>query len=233
MKDTIPALCLLTLISCGKSSSGSGQKMSPPQEQQDMVQSVGEFRALLRPYNIPVSGWIPSGVAEISIQDNEIEVKSLMDDAANTVHLQNIYLGTSCPTMSADTNSDGFIDAVETTRVLKGVILPLDGDLSSQSEGSMDQPKGAAYTYLRKANLSDTLEDLWKADENPNDHFIKLKSGLGLGIEGRVIIVHGAAVNRKFPSTVAGFSGMTVQQSMPIACGVIEKMPQRVDRTYP
>ena len=184
----IPALCLLALVSCGKKSSSSHNST---QEQHDEMQSEGVFKAILRPYNFTAAGWIPNGMADIKIFGDEIEVKSWMDDSANVVHMQNIHVGTKCPSIENDTNKDGFVDFNESMKVSGSILMALDADLNSQDTGGSIYPKGN-YAYFENASLS------------------SLRTSITQTLEGKVIIVTGTATN----------------PSMPIACGIIERMPE-------
>lgn len=219
----IPALCLLTLASCGGANNNSSNGPSNlPREEEQLVE--GSYKAILRPYNFTVAGWIPNGMADIRIQDNEIEVKSWLDDSANVVHMQNIHLGTECPSMAQDTNNDGYVDFNETTQFSKKILIPLDADLNSQALGNPLYPKGN-FTYLQRASLPQLMSDLRLKDENPNDDQAKLAANEPLNLTGRVIIITGSA-NKNLPSSVSTIDGMTSELSIPIACGKIERMPE-------
>jgi hypothetical protein len=199
----IPAACILVLASCGGSGSSDSDDGSTTQNEDprdEMQVAEGNYKAILRPYNFTVAGWIPNGMTDIKITGQKIEVQSWLDDAANVVHMQNIHIGTQCPTIANDSNRDGFVDFNESVQVSKQILLQLDADLESQSEFSI-YPKGN-FTYFQTAALSAPLN-----------------------LEGKVIIVTGAAADRGLPATVSQFNNQTRELSIPIACGVIERMP--------
>jgi hypothetical protein len=200
----IPAACLLALASCGGSGGSNSSGATGPTEdpREEMQVAEGAYKAILRPYNFTVAGWIPNGMTDIKITGDKIEVKSWLDDAANVVHMQNIHLGTQCPTIANDANKDGFVDFNESVQVSKQVLLQLDSDLESQSELSV-YPRGN-FTYFQTATLSPLIP---------------------LNLVGKVIIVTGAAADRGLPATVSQVSNQTREASIPIACGVIERMP--------
>lgn len=205
-KTIIPALCLLAITACGNSKHGdSGTRREGLQE----MQSEGTFKAILRPYNFTVAGWIPNGMADIKIVGDHVEIKSWLDDSSNVVHMQNIHFGTQCPTAANDANQDGFVDFNETVKVSGKILVPLDEDLSAHSFGGNVYPKGN-FSYFQTASLSAMVNSFSR----------------GLNLEGKVIIVTGAAANRALPTTVSAVDGQTREFSMPIACGVIEKMPE-------
>jgi hypothetical protein len=180
MNKIISGLCLLVLTSCGEKNNDDAATKDRPQE----MLLEGVFKAVLRPYNFTASGWIPNGMADIKINENQIEVKSWLDDSSNVVHMQNIHVGTQCPSMEQDINRDGFVDMNESMKVAGKILMALDDDLNSQEMGSV-YPKGN-YSYYQTASLSKMVS-----------------------VEGKVIIVTGTANN----------------QGLPIACGVIERMP--------
>ena len=179
MKKIIPGLCLLVLTSCGGKNNDDAAN-DIPQE----MRSEGIFKAILRPYNFTAAGWIPNGMADIKINENQIEIKSWMDDSSNVVHMQNIHVGTQCPSMDQDINHDGFVDMNESIKVAGKILMALDDDLNSQEIGSV-YPKGN-YSYFQTASMTNMRN-----------------------LEGKVIIVTGTASN----------------PALPIACGVIERMP--------
>jgi len=216
----IPALCLLSLASCG----GSGNSGGPGGEMRQETQlTEGSYKAILRPYNFTVAGWIPNGMTDIKIQGDEIEVKSWLDDSANVVHMQNIHLGTTCPEMIHDGNKDGFVDFNETVKVANKILIPLDADLNSQASGNTIYPKGN-FTYFQKASLSQLMSDLKEQDVDSGDYQVKLANNDHLNLAGKVIIITGAAANRALPSSVSTLNGLTPELSVPIACGIIERM---------
>ena len=179
MKKIIPGLCLLVLTSCGGKNNDDTAAMDSPQE----MLSEGIFKAILRPYNFTAAGWIPNGMADLKITGDQIEVRSWLDDSSNVVHLQNIHVGTQCPSMEQDINKDGFVDMNESMKVAGKILMALDDDLNSQVMSVY--PKGN-YSYFQTASLSKMVS-----------------------VVGKVIIVTGTAGN----------------PALPIACGVIERMP--------
>lgn len=203
MKKIISVLCLLALTSCG-----AKKESTPIEHQEELETTQGSFKAILRPYNFNLAGWIPSGMADIKIEGDQIEIKSWLDDSANVMHRQNIHLGSRCPTIDDDPNHDGFVDWNESTKVAKEIFLPLDQDLDSLSLDENNYPIGN-FNYHETASIRSLSQ--------------KLKQNLKLS--GKVIIVTGVASNRALPTTVSQENNQTRESSIPIACGVIERMP--------
>lgn len=201
----LATLSTMTLVSCG--GSGGGSKSSQNKPQQEMQSSEGNYKAILRPYNFQVSGWIPNGMTDIKIAGNTIEIRSWLDDSAAVTHMQNIHLGTVCPEARHDANKDGYVDFDESTKVSGQPLLALDSDIERSDEMSLF-PKGN-FTYFQKASLEKISQEL---ETNFN-------------IEGKVIIVMGSS-NKTLPATISSVNGQSRELSVPIACGVIQRMDQ-------
>jgi hypothetical protein len=143
---------------------------------------------------------------------------------ANIGHAMHIHAAASCPGSTADANSDGYIDVVEGVPSYGGILVPLDGDLSSQSAGLSTLPDAdpsGNLTYDLDASLSDLVTDLQAADPDPSDAVVKLAANEDLGLSGRTIVVHGISDATTLPGTVQTQGGLTAQQALPVACGEI------------
>ena len=214
MKKTIPLILLSAslLISCGKddksSTSNSGVIRTPALEEQA---AEGSYRAILRPFNNHLSGFLPSGVAEIKISGDSVQIKTLLDDDARVVHMQSIHQGTVCPGIINDTNKDGLIDVAEAEVASGKVFISLDGNLNSEEEGAGLYPFGGDFTYVENASLSKFESDA------------KARTGQGLNLSGRVVLIHGVNGATKMPDSVATKGTMTRQASVPIACGILKR----------
>lgn len=212
-KSIVPLMfvfSLTLLAACGGGGGGSGGSGSNAPTIQEQT-SEGSYRAILRPMNNSLSGFLPTGAAEMTITGDSVQMKTYLDDDAKVTHLQNIHVGTRCPNMSDDQNGDGLVDIEEAYGVVGKVLIPLDADINSAIEGEKIYPLGGGYTYTETASLSKLETDV-KARTNEN-----------LNLGGRVVLVHGAASSTKMPATVATRDGMLMQASVPIVCGIIER----------
>lgn len=217
----ISILALMTLISCGKNGGGSN---SSQQEQLEPV-TDGVYHAVLRPFNTQASGYLPTGTATFTVKGDNFQAKTLLDDDARVTHRQSVHFGTRCPNNEQDDkNGDGYVDYAEAMAVVGKVIIPLDNDLSSQAGGANVYPKGTGFTYTRSTSISRLNADLWMADEDGSDDIAKLGSGENVGINNRVVLIHGAAVKSTFPVSLAARAGEAANLSLPIACGVVRKV---------
>lgn len=213
MKSSLFASIALSLLaSCGSDgggSNGSSSHLSPSIQEQP---SEGSYRAVLRPMNNSLSGYLPTGGAQITITGDEVSIKTHMDDAASVTHMQNIHVGSRCPDERDDRNRDGLIDIEESLAVVGSVLVPLDGDLNSALEGEGLFPAGRGFSYSEDASLSKIEADV-KARQNQN-----------LNLGGRAVLIHGASEGATLPASAATNNNLSPHASMPIACGIIQRL---------
>lgn len=202
------------LASCGKHSSGGGGNVTSSRPALEELSSEGFYRAILRPFNNQLSGFLPTGFADITIQGDSVQVKTLLDDDARVPHLQSIHMGTRCPTAADDRNGDGLVDIQEAVIASGEAFIPLDGDINSAAAGAGIYPMGGGFTYTRTGSLA-----LMESDA-------RARTGQNLNLGGRVVIIHGVAATTKIPATLATRDGLTPQAAAPIACGVLKRMAQ-------
>ncbi len=202
---------VVILSGCGKDND-EGQKSTTRAPAIEEQVSQGSYRALLRPLNSRLSGFIPTGVAEISISGDVMEVKTLLDDDARVAHRQAIQLGTRCPTLSDDGNGDGVIDIAEALRASGAVFIPLDSDLNSAELGAGVYPIGSGFTYTEKASLQELEADA------------RERTGQNLNLAGRVVLIHGVASETALPETVATVENQPRSVTIPVACGILKRL---------
>lgn len=213
------SLVVFLVISCGnKNSDGDKSSTNPPIEAStESVQPFnwnGSYQAILRPLNNHLSGHLPSGMAMIEVQDNQLKVETFLDDDAKVIHIQSVHMGSRCPSSSDDKNNDGIIDVKEAYLASGPVFFPLDDDLSSIDEGLNIYPKGPSYTYRQKVLLNNLTKNLI-------NHHQKLVS-----LTNRVILIHGVAIGTSLPGTTATLRDFSKELSAPVACGVVRKKPE-------
>ena len=202
-------LSLILIVACGKS--GGGSRSSSSQAALIEAQAEGNYRAILRPFNNHLSGFLPTGFADINIAGDNVSFKTMLDDDARVIHLQSVHTGSRCPNASDDTNGDSYVDINEAYAVVGKVLIPLDSDLNNQALGAGIYPLGGGFTYIEAASLRNLRTD------------VKSRTGENLNLGGRVVLIHGVNPLTKVPNTFGTFEGMSQQASVPIACGVIFK----------
>jgi hypothetical protein len=197
-------------FSCGNDKNSSASSFpSPELLEQD---SEGTYRTILRPLNNHLSGYIPSGTAEINISENSVLVTTLLDDDAKVVHLQSVHRGTRCPNLGDDLNGDGVIDIFEATKASGDVLIPLDRNLNSAPLGANIYPTGSGFTYKEKAALSNLELD------------VRERTAENLNLSGRVVLIHGVSPSTRLPETVKSTGFQTPQSSIPIVCGILKRI---------
>jgi hypothetical protein len=234
----IGASMLMQLSSCGKIKSSLMPDLhaehdqlrmapsSPGLNQKELEEEV-TYLAVLNPVNAQVAGQVYGAVTFNRTGDFMVGDVRVSGAAPDIIHAQNIHIGSMCPTEAADVNEDGIIDVFEMHRYTESILIPLDGDLNSQFAGSGLYPVAdpwGSYVYSKVASFPEFLLDLQSPDENVFDNVIKLSKQRSFNLLDKVVIIHGVAPETPLPYTVASFSGLTSQATLPIACGVFTKV---------
>lgn len=207
-------LFFITLMSCGKSSGGSksgAQNSDHSEPRREEQTAEGSYRAIMRPMNNSLSGFLPTGATEVDIMNDQVIIKTYLDDDARVTHLQNVHTGSRCPSAQDDLNKDGLIDIKEAYKVVGKILIPLDADISSLEDGAGIYPLGGAFTYEESTPLSVLQND------------VKKRVGEHLNLHGRVVLMHGVNGATKISETVATTEEMLRQASIPIVCGIIRR----------
>ena len=217
---------LILAAACGKAGSPAG---TPYREElrADGSNINGNYTAQLFPVNINLHA-PNAGKASMTREGDELIARvKLTVGAKGADYRQAVYWGNRCPGVEADTNHDGWIDMTEMESGLGDVIIPLDGDLDSQSQGTGQYPNGysnrGAYFYKRTASFSRFFEDLKSPDENTHDRVMKLGENTGFTFLGKVILIQGATEDYNIPDSVSSYYGLSKLRSLPVACGVFFK----------
>lgn len=211
-KKIITLFILLCLTACGNDKSSNDQAANKMAIQDYVEASPGTYYSVLRPVNFQSNGFIPYGAATFTLTNDELKVNLALDDDQAVTHRQALHMGTRCPTLADDTNGDGFVDYDEAQRIVGQIIMPLDSDLNSQLAGAEVYPRGPAMTYNKTASLQKINTDLLG------------QIGKSIGFEKRVVLVHGTSSQTSFPSSLAYYNGETANLSLPIVCGILEKI---------
>lgn len=237
----LSSLAVLALTSaCGKSNSGSKSTTDSRQEQEEAA-SVdgshiqGHFNAKFVTLNPHVNGTIPGSATFYRKDDKFFAYVRLFAGGPLTWHQQFVYEGNRCPTLSDDTNLDGFIDIQEAEAVLGKIIIPLDSDIGSQSSGRKFFPLAdlsGYYHYERITSFRRFLSDLQEVDKEPEDDTRKLAADEPLRITGKAVMVLGVVETIQLPETVASKGRHRAFQNLPITCGIFEKVEGTPGEAY-
>lgn len=215
--------CLCLLCACGRKKASSMELIQTSGPQKVISgQYLGVFQQVNQVFSGPFAGAFTFS-KDIAEEDFVVDVR-LTGGGAGVIHAQNVRTGWRCPTTADDQNQDGVIDALEGEAVYGKILIPLDGDLTTQAAHDGEFPIGdqyGNYLYERVASFNLFMDDLrGPIDEN----YVKLKSEESLVLEGLVVVVHGIDEKFPLPSTVYSTDGRSPHQALPIACGVIGKV---------
>jgi hypothetical protein len=224
-KHNLTTLSVLSLCLAACGGKGGAGGSGPAEEVRENQVAEGQYHSFIRPLNTHTFGRINSGALNATI-NGEFKVSLYMDDAPPITHTQAIFTGTRCPDLTEDTNGDGHIDILEASKVIGKMLIPLDNDISSQGAGAGFYPSGMAYMFRKSTSLETLMTDLKATDIDPDDHIVKLRPDENLNLEGRVVVIMGAPTTANLPTTVKTVKGMTNYQSLPISCGVIERVAE-------
>ncbi|MES2526311.1 MAG: hypothetical protein V4598_04465 [Bdellovibrionota bacterium] len=240
MTSLSPLFILFLVIACGKPDT------SEKREAEEIVRIDGSniqgvYQTSLTAVNMNLTiGNVGSAGVHRSYDSFKAFVKVFIADKG-VHHRQSIHLGSRCPTPADDINGDGYVDLREAHFVVGNILIPLDGDLDSQSQGSSWYPQGngvaGGYFYERSASFSRMFEDLRDTDANTLDTLEKLPYDQGVSLNKKVILISGVSSSTWIPDSVDTMSGLSRHSSLPIACGILtrtDRFPSELyDRTDP
>lgn len=236
------SVCLLS--SCGKkdgdSSGSSGNDIQSETAMADGSNIQGIYATTLLPVNNNIH-MLKVGTAAFQRDGDIVTAYVKLKYGQRKTNLrQGIYTGTRCPEPTDDKNKDAYIDINEARPVIGKMIIPLDGVLDSQTEGSAGYPTGDAllggFNYKTTGSFSRMFADLKNPDHDPNDNLVKLGADEGLSLQGKIVILHGINESVFLPPTAATTSEGSAYKTMPVACGVLKKvkvLPPELTSTTP
>lgn len=201
-------LSFILLASCGEQSNSS-KKTEGAVVQEDNLPLEGKYRLMLRPIN-PKFIRVVSGSADLEVKDEILSINLLIDDAADGTHFQSIHTAHECPVQN-DENGDGFIDFNEAQAKAGEVLLPLNNTIDPEVGFQGAFPLGVSYTYQQEASIEPLESSL-------------SREGKELKLANKVVLIYGAPMTTVLPESVASLPGSSPQASLPIACGIIERV---------
>lgn len=224
------------------SSSPSPSPSSSPSPSPLPVAQRAVYQSLINPAND--SG--VSGIATFVVESNSLGVYlqvAGLDPGIN--HLQHIHAYSQCPLPGvADTNEDGLIDIVEAEAVAGPPVLPLTNDLFQSSPSRNNIPvqnypmpaSDGSLTYVNTIPLNKAVNALKSVPPSPTPSGSPSATPISsstpvstgtfnppIALENYTIEIHGISNNFTLPSTVQTAMGLTPNQSLPVACGTIQR----------
>lgn len=195
----------------------------------------GHYQAKFITLNPHVNGTIPGSANLYRKGERIYAFVRLFAGGVKAWHMQNVYTGSRCPGPSDDKNADGFIDIQEAEEVLGKILIPLDSDISTQHSGKSFFPLAdlsGNYQYERVGPFRRFIEDLQSKDKNPEDDIVKLPQSQGLRLIGKTVLIQGVSDTQELPETLATKGRHRSFQTLPVACGVFEKIDRAPGTPY-
>jgi hypothetical protein len=169
--------------------------------------------------NSKATGHRTTGEARFTVKGDSLTISVKVKDVApGLVHWQHFHgfkdnRDASCATPAADKNRDGIVDLIETEPASGTTMVPFIDDPVSMNVAEGTYPKASADgTYEYRQTV--LLEALTAA-------FSKAFDGAKLGLDRRVVLIHGTP--NSLPASVASLGPIPAQVTLPIACGTIER----------
>lgn len=208
-------LVIFFLTACGKKTENSSSSPNIAVQKQE-ASPEGVYRVVLA--NTHPAAENASGAGTIRIDEEKIEVSLKMINLPKRTKLyQFINTAGECPKIEHDKNQDGVIDFEEMRKVAGEVLIPLDSDLTTQTEGLDGMPVSDGqgfYAYDEEASWEDFIQDL-KRSPDEGTPFHKLSSDEYLNLARKSVLI--------LKGTPAG-EGSLPQAGILLACGRIVKI---------
>lgn len=238
MKYTLPLtmtlLTLASLVACNDSSTVNDQSKTNGGNPVEMISADGSnvegfYAGNIFPINHNLH-FKKLGMIGVTRSGDEFNVKIRMENAPRNAQIRHsLYSSTRCPTMQDDLNKDAFIDIREARIALGEIVIPFDGDLSSQKAGlatTQVSDLSGNYVYSRSTSFDLMFSDLKAQDSILPSYMRKLNDGEGLGLAGKVVLFQGVSPQVTLPKTVQdGSDGMALHDSIPFGCAILWKVP--------
>ena len=179
------------------------------------------YRAELHALNRGTTGAKAKGEAIFTIDGDQLTITiDAQGLPPNMMHLQHFHgfkdgHAAACPDAAADKNDDGVIDLIETEPYAGTTMVPFHDDPVSMEIPSETYPKANAdgsYHYEKTVSLK-ALQAAFAKKFDSDD----------LGLDRRVVFIHGVPADTALPKSAASLGTIPAQVTLPIACGVIRK----------
>lgn len=204
------------VVNPADSSSDSAPK-SPPVDLK-----AANYVASLQSMNSDVTGDKATAEATFTVEGDNltitVDAKGLPPDIQHWQHFHGFTdeRVAACPTSADDTNGDGLIDLIETEAVAGTTMVPFDSDPVAMDVANGDYPEADAdgtFSYSQTVSLR-ALDGA----------FDKAFAGQSPHLDRRVIFIHGVVADAELPESVASLGPIPAHVTLPIACGVIERV---------
>ncbi|HNY65588.1 MAG TPA: hypothetical protein PKM41_09110 [Deltaproteobacteria bacterium] len=181
------------------------------------------YIARLETVNGSIAGNAATGTARIRMAEGRLQItvnaRGLPPDTMIISHIHGLPEGQKahCAAASADTNRDGFIDAIEYGLVTGPALVPLNDHPAGLKLGSTRYPRSdgqGRITYRKTVRITELMKNL------------KEETGMTMvNLDSMVIDLHGVGMKTPLPDTVQSELDLPACQTIPVACGEIGKTP--------
>lgn len=180
------------------------------------------YAAKLVPLNAQVTGSRAHGELRMTVRGGRVTIelwaRGLPPGMTHMAHLHGFVNGAaaSCPKAAADTNHDGIIDVIETEPASGITLIPLNQDPAALDITGPGYPKASQsgrIRYRKTVSLA-RLDQAMAAAHH----------GASADLDKRVVYIHGVPDGARLPASAASLPGVPAQATLPIACGVIERV---------
>lgn len=180
--------------------------------------TTAAFTATMNEMNPQLTDGAVSGQAILTVDGGQLHIDLIMKGLPAGMRLAHIHgfmtdEVSTCPAATADTNSDGIVDLLETEPAAGTTLIPFNGDPAGLQILSDTYPVASADGILvydmtvPLDKLDGAMKDTYKIDD--------------LALGNRVIFVHGVADGATLPDTVQSLPGVPATVTVPIACGEV------------
>lgn len=182
------------------------------------------YVAKLEPMNATPTHHETTGTAKFEVHGDKLTITVTVKGAApNMIHWQHFHgfktdAAAECASQAADTNSDGFVDLIETEPASGTTMVPFDDKPAAMDVAHGAYPKTDAHGNYKYRKVV-SLKALTAA-------FAKAFDGQKLDLDKRVVLIHGVPADTKLAATVQSLGPIPAHVTLPIACGKIERLNQ-------
>lgn len=205
---------ILTLMSCGQ------QMKANKNIEKSLFVNEGNYQARIIPLNRQLQKTSLTGEVLAKVEFTKMNVQvDVKDLSSSMIHPQYLHYGSDCPTENDDLNGDGIIDLTEAKKAMGPEIVSL-GDDSKSLNNIHEFPKTNAegeLFYLKTFSDNEMKKYFLKSE-------FKKWSNQSLNVSKMAYLILGVSEDVEIPESAKGIAGIKTQTSIPVGCGIFEKI---------
>lgn len=184
-----------------------------------LLVNEGNYRARIIPLNRQLQKTSLTGEVYAKVETSKMNIQvDIKDLSPSMMHPQYLHYGTNCPTETDDLNGDGIIDVAEAQKAMGPEIISLEDNLKTTN--NYDFPKtniDGELFYLKTFSNDELKKYFLKSD-------FKKWSNQSINVSKMAYIILGISDDIEVPESAKGIAGIKTQTSIPVGCGIFEKM---------